>query len=305
MTFTPLPSSAQSGDLDNIAVTRGEFRAEIGLLLEFLAQALGDVTGNYTTEAVAPNSVVLQGTPTIEAGANPGSSDRTQRLPSTKWVKENCASVSDAAPTAPVDGMLWVDTSSSPYQFAAFNSGNSDWDVLSGFPSGTRMLFQQETAPTGWVKETGNDNMALRLVAGAPSVVDSNQPFTTAFSTRSISGTVGSTSLSVAQMPSHSHGISDPGHNHGVNFSDPGHSHNMFFGVRGDSSRGGGGNNEIIGGNNRTSNQGTGISVSINGNGTGVSVQNNGSGSSHTHSFSGTSINMNVNYMDVIVAEKS
>ena len=45
--MTNLPNSEQAGNLDNIGVTRAEFRAEIGVLLEFLAQALGDVTGTY------------------------------------------------------------------------------------------------------------------------------------------------------------------------------------------------------------------------------------------------------------------
>ena len=47
--MTNLPNSEQSGDLDNISVTRAQFRAEIGVFLEYVAQALGGVTGNYTT----------------------------------------------------------------------------------------------------------------------------------------------------------------------------------------------------------------------------------------------------------------
>lgn len=34
------------------------------------------------------------------------------------------------------------------------------------FPSGTRMLFQQTAAPTGWTKDTTKDNNALRIVSG-------------------------------------------------------------------------------------------------------------------------------------------
>jgi len=85
--MTNLPNSDQVGNLDNISVTRAEFRAEIGVLLEYIAQALGDVTGTYTTETVSPTAVVLQGTPTIEVGANPTGSDRSLRIPTSKWVK--------------------------------------------------------------------------------------------------------------------------------------------------------------------------------------------------------------------------
>ena len=107
--MTNLPSSAQSGDLDNLAVTRAQFRDEIGVLLEYLAQALGDVGGDYTTEAVVPTAVILQGTPTIEAGAKPADADRSTRIPSTEWVKEAGRYVGDTAPAAPVDGTVSMD----------------------------------------------------------------------------------------------------------------------------------------------------------------------------------------------------
>ena len=140
---TNLPSSTGSGDLDNIAVTRSEFRAEIGVLLEYLAQALGDVGGDYTNEIVKPTEVKLQGTPIIEVGANPATDSADQRIPSTKWVKESGTYVNDSAYGAPVDGQLWVDTSTNPYGLKAYNSGKTSWDLVSGFASGTRMLFQQ------------------------------------------------------------------------------------------------------------------------------------------------------------------
>ena len=60
------------------------------------------------------------------------------------------------------------------------------------FPSGTVMFFGQTTAPTGWTKDTTNfDNSALRVVTGTASsggTVD----FTTAFASRTPSGSVSS-----------------------------------------------------------------------------------------------------------------
>jgi hypothetical protein len=74
------------------------------------------------------------------------------------------------------------------------------------FPSGTRMLFQQSTAPTGWTKDTTHNNKALRLVSG--SVVNGGSvDFTTAFASQSVVGTVGGTAITIAQMPAHSHEI--------------------------------------------------------------------------------------------------
>lgn len=92
-------------------------------------------------------------------------------------------------------------------------------------PSGTRLLFHNSTAPTGWTKDTSIDDSALRVVSGTPgsggstgfssalgspsvsgSVSLSGEPGSGNLST-SISGNVniGSTTLSTAQIPSHSH----------------------------------------------------------------------------------------------------
>lgn len=50
-----------------------------------------------------------------------------------------------------------------------------------GFPAGTKMLFQQTTAPTGWTKvTTGIDNRALRVVTGNVGAAGAN-PFTGSF----------------------------------------------------------------------------------------------------------------------------
>ena len=76
-------------------------------------------------------------------------------------------------------------------------------DIAPSFASGTRLGFQQTSAPTGWTKDTTaaiNDSM-LRLVTGTAS-----SGGTTAFSTWSAVTTTGATTLSTAQIPSHSHG---------------------------------------------------------------------------------------------------
>lgn len=70
------------------------------------------------------------------------------------------------------------------------------------FPSGTRMPFNQTSAPTGWVKDTTaalNDSI-MRIVTGT---VGSGGA--TAFSTFNGQSSVGATTLSIAQMPSHTH----------------------------------------------------------------------------------------------------
>lgn len=158
-----------------------------------------------------------------------------------------------------------------------FPSGASQSDAA-GFASGTAMMFVQTSAPTGWTKSTTHDNKALRVVSGTAGSGGSVD-FTAAFASQtpsgsvSVSGTVGATTLSLSQIPSHSH---------------------LAY-VEGGTNRGtaGGGIN--------------GGSYSSNTHTTGAQ----GGGGSHDHSFSGSgsftgsAINLAVKYVDVIVATKN
>ena len=89
-------------------------------------------------------------------------------------------------------------------------------------PAGTKMLFRQSTAPNGWTKETADDNAAIRVVSG--SVTDGGtNGFTNSFNTAftisgttagsgtlyTSSGTSNSTTLSISQIPAHSHDIAE------------------------------------------------------------------------------------------------
>jgi hypothetical protein len=77
-----------------------------------------------------------------------------------------------------------------------------------GFPSGTRMAFQQTAAPTGFTKDVTaaiNDSM-LRLVTGTVT-----SGGTTAFSTWSAVTATGATTLDTSQIPSHTHPLPTSG----------------------------------------------------------------------------------------------
>jgi hypothetical protein len=71
------------------------------------------------------------------------------------------------------------------------------------FPAGTRMSFQQTSAPTGWTKDTSTANLNDSLMTITTGSVTSGG--TTGFVTWNSSGTTGATTLSTAQMPSHTH----------------------------------------------------------------------------------------------------
>lgn len=100
--------------------------------------------------------------------------------------------------------------------------------------------------------------------------------------------------LTAAQMPTHTHAVTDPGHNHGVNdpthahsVYDPGHAHNYnaVSTSNGQGSAVGTANNHYTA---TTTSVGTGIGIyaagtgiSIQSKATGITVGNNGSGNAH------------------------
>ncbi len=148
----------------------------------------------------------------------------------------------------------------------------------SSFDSGTRMLFQQSSAPTDWVKDTSsNNNSALRIVTGNAST-GGNVDFTTVFTNSrtpsgSVTVSVHGRTLSTNQMPSHNH-----------------------FAYTNDLALLADGGTRYLGDSN--------------GGGTGnTNTGNRGGSQSHDHgssgSFSGNAMDFNVKYTDVIVAIKS
>jgi len=155
-----------------------------------------------------------------------------------------------------------------------FSDGSTMTTVV--FPSGTAMLFQQTSAPTGWTKVTTYNNYAVRIVNGTASTGGS-VAFTTAFASQSVTGTnsggsVSATSLSTSQLANHNHNLKI--YNLGCN-SGPG------------ANRGG-----------------------CTANLTYTGMCSTGCGGSHSHgftnpTFSGNAINLAVNYVDHIIATKN
>lgn len=148
------------------------------------------------------------------------------------------------------------------------------------FPGGTAMLFQQSSAPTGWTKQTTHNDKALRIVSGTVGSGGS-AAFTTAFGTPavtgsvSLSGSVGATTLSTAQLASHNHAI-----------------------IRNPSTSCGGPARPYVS-----------IQTYYHAPAS-FSTESTGSNASHTHSFSGSgslssaSADISVAYVDVIIATK-
>ena len=168
------------------------------------------------------------------------------------------------------------------------SSDGTNWTsaAAAAFDSGTKMVFQQTAAPSGWTKDTTHNNKAFRVVSGTAGT-GGTVAFTTAFTSQtvSISGTTGSTSaggsvgnhtLATNRIPSHTHPS----------------------GGKPATSR-------------FTTNPKGGIGVGPPGvantgsTGGGAAHNHPFSGSSHNHSFSDTdSVNLAVQYVDLIIAAK-
>lgn len=172
---------------------------------------------------------------------------------------------------------------------------------IDAFPSGTRMLFQQTSAPTGWTKDTSQNDKALRVVSGSVGTGGS-VGFSTAFSSRSISGstnsqaqggTVNATTITTDQMPSHTHvayaALSDVNSADSQGWVNPATQSNKAH-------------RSTDRNPSYPINESTGIPA----------MSSTGGGQSHSHSFSpnshshtvSASLDMSVTYVDVIIAQK-
>ena len=157
------------------------------------------------------------------------------------------------------------------------------------FTSGTRMLFQQTTAPTGWTKDSSRNNRALRIVNGSVTDGGGNGFVDVLNSTVTTSnGSVSNHTLTESQIPSHYHYAFRSGNagqlRNGSNLSS-----NNYPG----SGTGPGNLYETynITARNEVPNVGR--------------TSNAGSTSAHNHGFTNPNFNLNVLYTDVIIAQKN
>ena len=166
-----------------------------------------------------------------------------------------------------------------------YTGDGSNLTGVEPFPSGTKQVFYQASAPTGWTQDTtaALGNAAMRVVTGTGGGTGGSDTFQTTFGSSrstetkdlsvsgSVSGTVGNTTLSTPQLASHSHQpptqqfLAPPGNN------DPSDNN---YGFRGTAF------------NNRNPKDGSlspGTSSF-----TSVTFPSTGGGGNHTHPFSGT-----------------
>jgi len=151
--------------------------------------------------------------------------------------------------------------------------------VTPSVPSGSVFLLYQASAPSGWTQVTTLNDYALRVTSSTGGGTGGTTAFSTVFANQTpsinVSGlSAAATTLSTAQVPSHTHSYSLSGNNNGSSSS---------------------------GNSSCTFNFNSGVSGST----TGSAF----SGGSHTHSISGSasssSITLNVQYANVIICSKN
>jgi hypothetical protein len=94
-----------------------------------------------------------------------------------------------------------------------------DNSTLSSFygiiPRGTVTTFYQSYTPSGWTAVTTQNDKAFRVVSGDGGGQGGNRAFSDLFSPQgatnftTLSGSMGSSSIAISQLPSHSHGTPD------------------------------------------------------------------------------------------------
>lgn len=203
----------------------------------------------------------------------------------------------------------------------AFNGGFGGFSALVSGDNpneykGAVMLFAQTAAPTGWTKDTTYDDYALRITSGTVSTGGSVN-FSTAFASRSVAGsfpggsllqaTTGTTALTAAQLPSHTHTYSNPGvsSNPSVSPTSP----TYVAPVIGQGQTGGpGGQTGIMSAPSPTATGPTTNPALSPSDLTTLGTTGSGTGHSHAVSnspggtFTGTNLNMAVKYLDMIIA---
>lgn len=147
------------------------------------------------------------------------------------------------------------------------------------FPSSTKMIFWQTSAPTGWTKDTNHNDKALRITSGTAST-GGTVAFETAFASKTPTGTVGATTLTVNQIPLHGH--------------------SARYSQTSSSSADGAGGIMLDNDGSQTTNTNTGAAGSTIGN----QIGGTGGGESHTHTWTGDAINLDVAFVDCILATK-
>jgi len=261
-------STAATANTNPIVLdSRGEANVWLGgAIYKFVLKDADDAliwTVDNISAPTAAVSPVLSGNVTIDSNTSSAALTITQTGTGAAFKVQDSADPDVTPFIIDATGQVGIGTAapSAALEIASPGVFKGAWAYL---PTGTAMLFAQTSAPTGWTKSTTHDNKALRVVSGSASSGGS-VAFTTAFASQAVAGTVGNTSLTIAQMPAHTHTV----------------------------------------GGLQAASAAAGTYTLANYPSTfGFTTSSQGSGDAHTHTFTGTAINLAVSYVDVIICTK-
>lgn len=239
------------------------------------------------------SEVAAQDTATITAPVGNPRIDRVVIDASTGAVSvvSGTEAASPSAPAIPAGQVPVARLTLSVGQVAIANADITDerapglgYQSPSPIPSGTKMLFNQSAAPTGWTQDTSINDRVLRMVSGVGGGVGGSW---------TISGiTVGGHALTLAEMAAHSHGA---GTLTAAGVGDHSHSTQGVGGGAGEntgqlvnSNPSGGGGTNAAGGHSHT----------LSG-----STDSQGSGTAHSHGLTADGV-WRPEYVNIICASK-
>lgn len=181
-------------------------------------------------------------------------------------------------------------------------SASSGTPPNSVFPTGTRLVFHQAAAPTGWTRDDSLNDYALKIVSTGGGSSGGTNTFSGVFNTSvgTSGGSVDVHTLTITEIPSHDHA--------GTTSGNGGHIHNMWLGdpsIPPGSGETAIWREDVSGGRGYYTNDSTGVYPYTQEAGWhSHTVYAQGGGGGHAHGFTNPTFNLDVRYATAIVCTK-
>ncbi|WP_300810732.1 tail fiber protein [uncultured Desulfovibrio sp.] len=278
----PLSDAVDSASSTTAATSRAVKTAyDAGVAAAAAADTAQDTANAAKTAATSASGAAQKAQEAAETAQATASAAKTAATAAQTKANSAYTEATKAASTTVVGRVKLSDAVNSAVSTTAATSKAAktayDKAVAATFPAGTKLLFHQAAAPTGWTKQTTVNDATLRVVSGTTGGgTGGSVAFSTLFAagkTVTLSGNVGATTLTTAQMPKHGHTLNKrPGYSTVTDVA------------------------RVASGYPTSGSPYTNT----------TDIANTGGSTSHTHTLSGkATIALNVKYTDVIICAKA
>ena len=278
----PLSDAVDSASSTTAATSRADNTAyDAGVAAAAAADTARDTANAAKTAATSASGAAQKAQEAAETAQATASAAKTAATAAQTKANSAYTEATKAASTTVVGRVKLSDAVNSAVSTTAATSKAAktayDKAVAATFPAGTKLLFHQAAAPTGWTKQTTVNDATLRVVSGTTGGgTGGSVAFSTLFAagkTVTLSGNVGATTLTTAQMPKHGHTLNKrPGYSTVTDVA------------------------RVASGYPTSGSPYTNT----------TDIANTGGSTSHTHTLSGkATIALNVKYTDVIICAKA